>query len=93
MPTSVSSEVSLTPSNVPRLGGDGRSSVALVVIVGAIDSELYLVDGGGGNDALVLQNDVGGNMRNHVVAAQGIRGIVDVGVVDVIAEEHRSWCR
>ena len=91
MPTSVSSEVSLTPSKRSRYAHrDGRSAVAPVVVVGAVHSELRLVDRGRREDVLELQDEVGGNVGNHVVVAQRVRGVVDVGVVDVVADVGRG---
>ena len=64
----------------------GRRAEPPVVVVGAVQSELGFVDGGGSEDMLNLQNHVGGNVRHHVVGAEGVGGVVDVSVVDVIAE-------
>ena len=70
-------------------GGYRRGPISPVVIVGAIQPELDFVDCGRRKDALVLQNEVGGNVRNHVVASQRVRRIIDISVVDVVADEGR----
>ena len=56
------------------------------MVIGAVHPDLRLVDGRWRERALVLHNDVGWNVRHHVVRSKRICGIVNIGVIHVVAE-------
>src|SRR5262249_29046460 len=63
---------------------DRRRSVTPVVVIGAVHPDFRLVDNSCRDRALILHDDIGGNMGNYVMASQSIGGIVNVGVINVV---------
>ncbi len=77
---------------VERPGADvkRRGPIIPVMVVGAIQTEFRFVHRSRREDVLDLKDNVRRDMGNHVARAQSVGGVIDVGVVDVVARKHRG---